>query len=84
MQLQIRGNQSQRANLIKYSLSIHDQEWDGFLRDWFTNLIEILWIGSIFIENWVKIGTSAKNKIKEEFEDLSFEEQCTHCEKVRN
>ncbi|CAH8385665.1 unnamed protein product [Eruca vesicaria subsp. sativa] len=39
---------------------------------------------SVFIENWVKIGTSAKNKIKEEFKDLSFEEQCTHCEKVRN
>ncbi|WZZ63860.1 hypothetical protein YC2023_075230 [Brassica napus] len=36
---------------------------------------------SVFIENWVKIGTSAKNKIKEEFKDLSFEEQCTHCEK---
>ncbi|KAF3524871.1 hypothetical protein F2Q69_00046305 [Brassica cretica] len=37
---------------------------------------------SVFIENWVKIGTSAKNKIKEEFKDLSFEEQCTHCEKI--
>nr|AJA06257.1 beta-type carbonic anhydrase 3-like protein [Brassica juncea] len=36
---------------------------------------------SIFIENWVKIGTSAKNKIKQEYGDLSFEEQCTHCEK---
>ncbi|KAF3524869.1 hypothetical protein F2Q69_00046307 [Brassica cretica] len=36
---------------------------------------------SIFIEDWVKIGTAAKNRIKQEFGDLSFEEQCTLCEK---
>ncbi|CAH2035987.1 unnamed protein product [Thlaspi arvense] len=36
---------------------------------------------SVFIEDWVKIGTPAKNRVKQEFEDLSFEDQCTHCEK---
>lgn len=36
---------------------------------------------TVFIENWVKIGTPAKNRIKQEYENLSFYEQCTHCEK---
>ncbi|KAF8095187.1 hypothetical protein N665_0339s0056 [Sinapis alba] len=36
---------------------------------------------SVFIENWVKIGTPAKNMIQAEFKDMSFEDQCTHCEK---
>ncbi|CAH8297826.1 unnamed protein product [Eruca vesicaria subsp. sativa] len=36
---------------------------------------------SIFIEDWVKIGTAAKNRIKQDFGDLSFEEQCSLCEK---
>ncbi|KAL0802625.1 hypothetical protein Bca101_057801 [Brassica carinata] len=36
---------------------------------------------SVFIENWVKIGTPAKNRINQKFGELSFEEQCTHCEK---
>ncbi|CAN7019417.1 hypothetical protein IGI04_021523 [Brassica rapa subsp. trilocularis] len=36
---------------------------------------------SVFVEDWVKIGTPAKNMIKQEYGDLSFEEQCTYCEK---
>ncbi|CAL9240161.1 unnamed protein product [Arabidopsis halleri] len=36
---------------------------------------------SDFIENWVKIGASARNKIKEEHKDLSYDEQCNMCEK---
>ena len=41
-------------------------------------------IGSDFIENWVKIGASARNKIKEEHQDLDYDEQCNKCEKVKN
>ncbi|CAF2063773.1 hypothetical protein HID58_072926 [Brassica napus] len=36
---------------------------------------------SDFIENWVKIGASARNKIKEEHQDLDYDEQCNKCEK---
>jgi len=36
---------------------------------------------SDFIENWVKIGASARNKIKEEHKDLSYDDQCNKCEK---
>ncbi|XP_021895795.1 carbonic anhydrase 2-like isoform X2 [Carica papaya] len=36
---------------------------------------------SDFIEEWVKIGSSAKNKVKTECGSLTFEEQCTNCEK---
>ncbi|XP_010551572.1 PREDICTED: beta carbonic anhydrase 4-like [Tarenaya hassleriana] len=36
---------------------------------------------SDFIENWVKICAPAKNKIKQELKDLSFDDQCTNCEK---
>ncbi|KAJ4972613.1 hypothetical protein NE237_005787 [Protea cynaroides] len=34
-----------------------------------------------FIENWVKIGSQAKAKVKSEHGSLSFPEQCTLCEK---
>lgn len=37
--------------------------------------------GSDFIEEWVKICSSAKSKVKTECNDLSFEEQCKNCEK---
>jgi len=30
----------------------------------------------------VKIGASARNKIKEEHKDLSYDDQCNKCEKV--
>uniref|UniRef100_A0A1J3F311 Carbonic anhydrase n=1 Tax=Noccaea caerulescens TaxID=107243 RepID=A0A1J3F311_NOCCA len=36
---------------------------------------------SDFIENWVKIGAQARNKVKEEHQDLSYEDQCNKCEK---
>ncbi|XP_031257866.1 carbonic anhydrase 2-like isoform X2 [Pistacia vera] len=36
---------------------------------------------SDFIEDWVKICSSAKSKVKTECTDLSFEEQCKNCEK---
>ncbi|KAH9708914.1 Beta carbonic anhydrase 4 [Citrus sinensis] len=36
---------------------------------------------SDFIEEWVKICSSAKSKVKKECNDLSFEEQCKNCEK---
>ena len=36
---------------------------------------------SDFIENWVQICSVAKNKVKSECSDLSFEEQCFSCEK---
>ncbi|XP_010533173.1 PREDICTED: beta carbonic anhydrase 4-like isoform X2 [Tarenaya hassleriana] len=36
---------------------------------------------SDFIENWVKICAPAKNKIKQELTEMSFDEQCTNCEK---
>ncbi|KAI3698884.1 hypothetical protein L2E82_42779 [Cichorium intybus] len=36
---------------------------------------------SDFIENWVNICASAKNKVKAEFGDLDIAELCTHCEK---
>ncbi|KAF3431276.1 hypothetical protein FNV43_RR26006 [Rhamnella rubrinervis] len=36
---------------------------------------------SDFIEHWVKICAPAKTKVKSEFSDLSFSEQCTNCEK---
>ncbi|KAJ6822335.1 carbonic anhydrase 2-like isoform X1 [Iris pallida] len=37
--------------------------------------------GTDFIEDWVKVGTPAKEKVKETYPDLSFEEQCAKCEK---
>ncbi|PON98950.1 Carbonic anhydrase [Trema orientale] len=36
---------------------------------------------SDFIENWVQICASAKNKVKSECGDLSFTDQCTNLEK---
>lgn len=36
---------------------------------------------SDFIEDWVKICSAAKSKVKAEFSDLDFAEQCTKCEK---
>ncbi|CAN8233572.1 unnamed protein product [Cochlearia groenlandica] len=36
---------------------------------------------SDFIENWVKIGAQARNKIKEEHQDLSYDDPCNKCEK---
>jgi carbonic anhydrase len=36
---------------------------------------------SDFIENWVQICASARSKVKSEHSGLSFEEQCTNCEK---
>lgn len=34
-----------------------------------------------FIEDWVKIGLPARDKVLNEHGDLSFEEQCKYCEK---
>ncbi|WOL14467.1 carbonic anhydrase 2 [Canna indica] len=34
-----------------------------------------------FIEDWVKIGFPARNKVKADHASLPFEEQCTKCEK---
>ncbi|KAJ0985847.1 hypothetical protein J5N97_004203 [Dioscorea zingiberensis] len=34
-----------------------------------------------FIEDWVKIGWPAREKVKSSFADLPFPEQCTKCEK---
>ncbi|GKV14509.1 hypothetical protein SLEP1_g25373 [Rubroshorea leprosula] len=36
---------------------------------------------SDFIEQWVNICSTAKNKVKSEFKDLSFADQCKNCEK---
>ncbi|KAF4366118.1 hypothetical protein CsatB_022202 [Cannabis sativa] len=36
---------------------------------------------SDFIENWVQICAPAKSKVKSEFSDLSFGDQCSNCEK---
>ncbi|KAF8040810.1 hypothetical protein BT93_B2896 [Corymbia citriodora subsp. variegata] len=36
---------------------------------------------SDFIEHWVKICSPAKTKVKSDHSKLSYEEQCTHCEK---
>ena len=55
-----------------------------FLGDWFTNFTKILYNGSVFIDNWVQIGTPAKNMIKQDFKHLSFNDQCSYCEKVHN
>ena len=35
-----------------------------------------------FIDDWVKIGLPAKAKVKSEWGDKSFEQQCQYCEKV--
>lgn len=37
---------------------------------------------SDFIEDWVKIGLPARNKVKAENGSASFPELCTDCEKV--
>ncbi|KAJ6792168.1 carbonic anhydrase 2-like isoform X1 [Iris pallida] len=37
--------------------------------------------GTDFIEDWVKVCTPAKEKVKELYSDLPFEEQCAKCEK---
>ncbi|MED6148700.1 hypothetical protein PIB30_055275 [Stylosanthes scabra] len=34
-----------------------------------------------FIEEWVKIGIPAKSKVKSQYGDAPFAEQCFHCEK---
>lgn len=34
------------------------------------------------IEDWVKIGLPARDQVKHDHADLTFEEQCTKCEKV--
>lgn len=36
---------------------------------------------SDFIEQWVQICSPAKSKVKTEYSDLTFAEQCTNCEK---
>ncbi|KAK8647582.1 hypothetical protein V6N13_121313 [Hibiscus sabdariffa] len=36
---------------------------------------------SDFIENWVSICLTARTKVKSEFNELSFQELCEHCEK---
>ncbi|XP_044491886.1 carbonic anhydrase 2-like [Mangifera indica] len=36
---------------------------------------------SDFIEDWVKICSPARSKVKQECKDLKFEEQCKNCEK---
>ncbi|GLU21613.1 hypothetical protein SLE2022_377440 [Rubroshorea leprosula] len=36
---------------------------------------------SEFIEQWVNICANAKNKVKSDYKDLSWPEQCKHCEK---
>lgn len=39
-------------------------------------------MNSDFIEQWVKIGLSAKSKVQTDCTDLDFLDQCTNCEKV--
>ncbi|CAN1310953.1 Beta carbonic anhydrase 2, chloroplastic, partial [Linum perenne] len=39
---------------------------------------------SEFIEQWVKICSPARSKVKTECKDLSFVEQCFYCEKASN
>ncbi|CAI0434721.1 unnamed protein product [Linum tenue] len=36
---------------------------------------------SDFIEQWVKICSNARSKVKTDCSDMSFDEQCFHCEK---
>ncbi|CAG7901910.1 unnamed protein product [Brassica rapa] len=36
---------------------------------------------SEFIEDWIQICAPAKNKTKQDCKDLSFDDQCTNCEK---
>ncbi|GKA15274.1 carbonic anhydrase 2-like protein [Tanacetum coccineum] len=45
-----------------------------------TELSTILYMTSDFIEDWVKICSTAKSKVQAEFKDLNFAEQCTKCE----
>ncbi|GJZ61136.1 carbonic anhydrase 2 [Tanacetum coccineum] len=40
----------------------------------------ILYMTSDFIEDWVKICSTAKSKVQAEFKDLNFAQQCTKCE----
>jgi NDP-sugar pyrophosphorylase family protein len=40
-------------------------------------------MNSEFIEDWVKIGYSAREKVQAEHGSKSLDEQCTICEKVR-
>ncbi|WZZ58642.1 hypothetical protein YC2023_058749 [Brassica napus] len=35
----------------------------------------------VFIDNWIQIGTPAKNMVKQDFKHLSFNDQCSYCEK---
>ncbi|CAI0434720.1 unnamed protein product [Linum tenue] len=37
---------------------------------------------SDFIEQWVKICSNARSKVKTDCSDMSFDEQCFHCEKA--
>lgn len=39
---------------------------------------------SDFIEDWVKIGQAARNKVLAKHDGASFPELCAHCEKVYN
>lgn len=48
----------------------------------FLAFLAVFTICSDFIENWVKICTPAKSKVKSQHSSLSFEEQCHNCEKV--
>ncbi|KAJ4916504.1 Beta carbonic anhydrase 3 [Raphanus sativus] len=36
---------------------------------------------NLFIDNWVQIGTPAKEMIKQDFKHLSFNDQYSYCEK---
>ncbi|CDY47630.1 BnaC05g18860D [Brassica napus] len=36
---------------------------------------------NVFIDNWIQIGTPAKNMVKQDFKHLSFNDQCSYCEK---
>jgi hypothetical protein len=36
------------------------------------------------VEDWVRIGSPAKNKVKKEHASVPFDDQCSILEKVRN
>lgn len=53
-------------------LLVFDRDIDG----------HYVYMCSTFIEDWVKIGQAARNKVLAEHEGASFPELCAHCEKV--
>lgn len=64
--------------------SIHIRERSNLLIGWVNVILaKHSMICSDFIEDWVKIGLPARQKVKAEHGGASLPDLCTHCEKVR-